>query len=430
MKKLSDFISEVEGPRSQLDKLVRAIHKIKKTDYPFKPNNFDVQTKKDMSKRASYKNGADVDIYNQSNGQTPMREQTIDYIKSSITEGLSATGAAHILSKHEGPNKDFFSLKHDTISSLHDHAKKVGYRGSNNGASLARNFHAHLKKKAGNAVAESVEDVQEVSVDYLDAYRDKAAKSLGKLIKKGKTKKAEQRHANWNTATEKLQGDNTRAKVGATGANKRYRSESVENMQEISKDRLKNYLGKAKSSWNKARDDYDNPKKKAAANNTMGKRSMGIDDAKKRLKEDELSEISKERLKDYVQKAVVAKNKAATDSGKSTNYDNKNKNIVDYYKRSNGISRAKDKIKEGYEVKKVDHKSEPGEDKYHVFVDGKFYSSHPTENGAHKLGRKASGKPMKEDMNLDEASLKKQSKNILKKVAKHYIRNFRKSVKI
>lgn len=60
--------------------------------------------------------------------------------------------------------------------------------------------------------------------------------------------------------------------------------EEVE-ISEVSKDRLKAYVQKSKASWDSARDDYDNPKKRAGANKTMGKRMTGLDDAKKRLKE-------------------------------------------------------------------------------------------------------------------------------------------------
>lgn len=322
MKKLEDFLAEVEGPRSSLDRLVRAIHKVKKTDYPLSPNSFEVKTTKDKTKKASYKDGEDVRQYRMANGQSPMREQLQAAIVDMFSEGLSPMAAKHLLDSHEGSGKDFFSLKSDTISSLHAHAKKAGYRGSNNGASLARNFHQHLVKKAASV------------------------------------------------------------------------SEGVENVQEVSQGRLKDYLAKSKASWNKARDDYDNPKKKAAANNTMGKRSMGIDDAKKRIKEEnDIHEVSKERLKNYIKKAADDKEKSGYAKGVINKWYNKgyianNKKIE---KRTKGIAKAVDKMTEGYTVSKV-AKEVPGEDKYHVFVDGKFYSSHPTENGAHKLGRKASGK--------------------------------------
>jgi hypothetical protein len=53
MKSFKDFISEVEGPRSELDKKVFAEHPIKMTDYPVaNAGERDVKTSKDRSRKA------------------------------------------------------------------------------------------------------------------------------------------------------------------------------------------------------------------------------------------------------------------------------------------------------------------------------------------------------------------------------------------
>jgi len=57
-------------------------------------------------------------------------------------------------------------------------------------------------------------------------------------------------------------------------------------LDEVSVERVKAYLSKNKKSFNAARDDYDDPKKKEQAMKTMGKRNMGFDDAQKRLKKE------------------------------------------------------------------------------------------------------------------------------------------------
>ena len=256
MKKLTDFLSEVEGPRTERDRRAMAIHTIKKTDYPVKDGGeFEVKTKKDHTKKASYADGADVTAYDKANGLS-VREEIISTILGLVSEEeqisesdihfavqsymnslkpmdrldihkkanngelktnvknlrnthayvlkhhksdvdkhlaqiqtesveqfeeISATGAKVILDRHDA-HGDFFSLDSSKISALHSEAKKAGYRGSKNGASLGRNFHQHLKKKAAK-VNEELETLDEISKERLADYIKKSGKNLDKQEK-------------------------------------------------------------------------------------------------------------------------------------------------------------------------------------------------------------------------------------------------------
>lgn len=161
-----------------------------------------------------------------------------------------------------------------------------------------------LKKNLRKDVKEEVE-LDEISKDRLNNYLTKAGESEGKawndhkksrdLAVKARSKKAEDRHV--NDANKALK-TRTKRQVGAGEAWKKLHPETAGywkpkvvakeevEISEVSKDRLKAYVQKSKASWDSARDDYDNPKKRAGANKTMGKRMTGLDDAKKRLKED------------------------------------------------------------------------------------------------------------------------------------------------
>ena len=123
-------------------------------------------------------------------------------------------------------------------------------------------------------------------------------------------------------------------------------------INEISVERMKAYKAKAGESWDKARKDYDDPKKREEANKTIGKRNSGIWTVKARtdhLKEDQLNEISKERLKSYVKKAVADHGEKSQDMGRhsaggSMNFTSFMKHRKGVEKRHKGIEKATDKL--------------------------------------------------------------------------------------
>jgi hypothetical protein len=298
MKSFRDYIQEVEGPRSELDKLVVKEHPVKVTDYPVKDDGQAVKTKKDKTRAADQQGGKGVKAYAADNGvkTDPMSEVP-------VFQSGRAYSKQQIMQYFKPEARSYDEVKAGYIDDLNTIAAEID--------SLAAELTKYSKEKNSWVDQYSVKAL----VRQLQDFRDE----LNCQVNNAKPPEA------------------LKLKEGLE-------------LLELSQERLKDYQGKAKDSHRK---NLKWTSFSAAARKKNDKRVLGLVNAWKRIKEEveEIDEVSRERLKAYVAASNKDANKHDAKAGEElANSDSLRalKHLAKVAKRVNGIARAQGKLKESF----------------------------------------------------------------------------------
>jgi hypothetical protein len=188
MKSFREYVTEVEGPRSELDKLAFKEHPVQVKDYPVaNAGERDVKTKKDKSRSADQQGGKDVAAYAADNGvkTDPMSEVPIfqsgrAYSKQQIMQYF----------KPESVEESFASVQKKISSSEHIPMKNAGAilaNASRHASAAAKRKNPKLKR-----VKEEVE-IDDIS-DVLDQLDEISKKRLGDYINAASSDKSHHAH--------------------------------------------------------------------------------------------------------------------------------------------------------------------------------------------------------------------------------------------
>lgn len=234
MKSFKDFLTEVEGPRSELDKKVFAQHPIKTTDYPVTDNGVFTSKTKDKSRKADHSPEESKDVYSKENSianpdvESPLyepqtlgsRQKIMQYFKPEskednrepMKEDVDGTYRASFygqlkrrLTKHIIPAKPA-TQKLTTKLDIDDPAYR---RENGNEQGVIKPKEIGTKSLARQAVKTLLKKtVNEVSYDRLRRYMDKNDDEYNKETDKdnpydGNTQKRERRSKGFTLATNK-----------------------------------------------------------------------------------------------------------------------------------------------------------------------------------------------------------------------------------
>lgn len=227
-----------------------------------------------------------------------------------------------------------------------------------------KNFSKAMDRMRGVSKAADKLAKEEVDLDE-DEVNELSKKTLGSYVNKAaaqavhsQTQKSSlgQSMGNTNSASKKallktyydIHSKNVGKRIGGIKqATDRLTKEEVvdeEEVNELSKNTLANYVRKATFSKNRGEMKMMNARSAeqfADGAKEHDKRSAGLSRVKKEdLDEDEVNELSKKTLGSYIKKASTDKSQAAYDMGK----DKPGSHIGKYVKRDNGISKATDRL--------------------------------------------------------------------------------------
>lgn len=318
MKSFLTFISEVEGPRSELDKKVFREHPVKTTDIvPKNAGVFDVKTVKDKSRKADRQPDDSKKTYRAENGLEP--EDNEDDLKTGSVYSRQATNQYY-------RTESFKSVQDKIAKSAHVSKASAGAIL----ASASRNASPEAKRKNPKLlkVKEDIDSIldqlDEVSKERLRNYMLKAKDSMaaaqvdthkayaGNHIDDVKgmasSKKYAKRWVGMNTAIHKATGGNV--KIHTTEE-----AETTDNLLEVSKERLKAYVDKASrqlpilskkiySKDNTGDDSVYYARKKENRSKGIVKAKTSVDEELDNIIDTlQLDEVSSERLRNYIHAA-------------------------------------------------------------------------------------------------------------------------------